>query len=56
MSENINKLSKEEIIKFEKLKEEFSRIPKENTKELQLKLADIELNMILSGENDDINY
>lgn len=56
LSENINKLSKEEIIKFEKLKEEFSRIPKENTKELQLKLADIDLNMILSGENDDINY
>ncbi|MEW9576437.1 AAA family ATPase [Bacillus toyonensis] len=55
LSENVNGLSKEEMLKLEKLREDFSNVPKENTKELQLKLAEIDLQMILSGENNDIN-
>ncbi|MDA2252504.1 AAA family ATPase (plasmid) [Bacillus cereus] len=55
LSENVNGLSEEEMLKLEKLREDFSTVPKENTKELQLKLAEIDLQMILSGENNDIN-
>ncbi|HDX9535743.1 TPA: AAA family ATPase [Bacillus thuringiensis] len=55
LSENVNGLSEEEMLKLEKLREDFSNVPKENTKELQLKLAEIDLQMILSGENNDIN-
>ncbi|PWN11848.1 AAA family ATPase [Bacillus thuringiensis] len=55
LSENVNGLSEEEMLKLEKLREDFSNVLKENTKELQLKLAEIDLQMILSGENNDIN-
>ncbi|WP_430530648.1 AAA family ATPase [Bacillus cereus] len=54
LSENVNGLSKEEMLKLEKLREDFSNVPKDTTKELQLKLAEIDLRMMLSGENNDI--
>ncbi|PRT33896.1 hypothetical protein C6357_30860 [Bacillus wiedmannii] len=55
LSENKKSLSYEESLKFKKLKEDFSKVPKNLSKELQMKLAEVELNMILCGENDDIN-
>ncbi|HGO9413541.1 TPA: AAA family ATPase [Bacillus cereus] len=55
LSENKKSLSYEESLKFTKLKEDFSKVPKNLSKELQMKLAEVELNMILCGENDDIN-